>query len=78
MITPNKYTNLDLSLFSISSLMLSILITNQIISYDELLKNIIIKRGESAKSMFPPALSFLYSLNKIIYHKSIDSFELIV
>lgn len=76
MIYPNKYTNLDLSIFSISSLILSLLIKNQIVQYDELLQKIIHVKGDDSKPIFLQSIGFLYLLDKITYHSKLDAFEL--
>ena len=45
------------------------------IKYDELLGKVILARGNSAKEVFIPTLSFIYLLGKIEYTKEIDVIE---
>ena len=78
MIKPHKYLNLDLSVLSISGLILYILKRMNIMKYDELLNKVLLARGESAKEVFIPSLGFLYLLGKIEYHQDIDAIEYII
>jgi len=77
MIAPHKYLDLNLSLLNLGGLILNILKEDGAIKYDELLDRIILARGESAKDVFIPSLSFLYILGKIEYKKDIDTIEYI-
>ena len=77
MITPHKYLDLNLSLLNLGGLILSITKKEGAIKYDELLERIILLRGDNAKEVFTPTLSFLYILGKIEYQKNIDSIEFI-
>jgi hypothetical protein len=77
MIAPHKYLDLNLSLLNLGGLILSIVKEDSIIKYDELLEKVILSRGNNAKEVFIPALSFLYLLGKIEYKKDIDTIEYI-
>ena len=72
MLRPTKYTNVNLSLISISSEILKLLIKSKISSHPELLNKIIKSKGIDAKSIFLPSLSFLFLLGKIEYNKKTD------
>lgn len=77
MITPHKYLNLNLSILNLGGVVLSALKEDKAIKYDELLRKVILSRGENAKEVFIPTLSFLYALGKIEYRKDIDTIEYI-
>ena len=75
MIAPHKYLNLNLSVLNLGGLIINTLKEDKVVKYDELLKKVILARGESAKEVFIPTLSFLYALGKIEYRKDIDTIE---
>jgi hypothetical protein len=75
MITPHKYLNLNLSILNLGGLIIGTLKEHGAIKYDDLLKKVILARGENAKEVFIPTLSFLYVLGKIEYQKDIDTIE---
>jgi len=77
MITPHKYLDLNMSLVFLGSIVLVILKEERIIKYNELQEKVISATSENAKNLYNPALSFLYILGKIEYHRDIDSIELI-
>lgn len=77
MIAAHKYLDLNLSVLNMGGLILNIMKEFSMIKYDELLEKITLARGENAKEVFVPTLSFLYLLGKIEYHKDIDAIELI-
>jgi hypothetical protein len=77
MIAPHKYLDLNLSLLNLGGLILNILKDEGAVKYDELLEKVILVRGNSAKDVFIPTLSFLYILGKIEYQREIDSIEFI-
>lgn len=77
MIAPHKYLNLNLSVLNLGGVVLSILKEEGAVKYDELLEAVILKRGENAKEVFIPTLSFLYILGKVDYKKDIDTIEYI-
>jgi hypothetical protein len=76
MISPHKYLNLNLSVINLGGVILSILLEQEIMKYDELLERVLLNNGENAKEVFVPTLSFLYSIGKIEYRNEIDSIEL--
>ncbi|TXJ24668.1 MAG: hypothetical protein E6Q24_15965 [Chitinophagaceae bacterium] len=75
MITPHKYLNLNLSILNLGGLIIGLLKEGGATKYDELLNKVILARGENAKDVFIPTLSFLYLLGKIEYRKDIDTIE---
>lgn len=75
MITPHKYLNLNLSILNLGGLIIGLLKEDGATKYDELLNKVILARGENAKDVFIPTLSFLYLLGKIEYRKDIDTIE---
>lgn len=77
MIAPHKYLDLNLSLLNLGGVILSIIKKDGTVKYDELLERVILTRGNSAKDVFIPTLSFLYILGKIEYRKEIDTIEFI-
>jgi hypothetical protein len=77
MLLPHKYLNLELSVLSITAIILSIFRTDNLIRYDDLLQKLIDIKGEEVKETFLPSLSFLYLIGKIKYHQSLDSIEYI-
>lgn len=77
MIAPHKYLDLDLSLLNLGGIILDIVKNEGAVRYDELLDKIILARGDNAKEVFIPALSFLYLLGKIEYQRDIDTIEYI-
>ena len=77
MITPHKYLDLNLSVLNLGGLILNIIKEDGAVKYDELLNKVILARGDSAKEVFIPTLSFLYLLGKIEYQKDIDTIEYI-
>lgn len=76
MITPNKYLDLNLSVINLGGIILKILNKSGMTKYDDLLGIVIVMKGENAKEMFSPTLSFLFLLGKIQYHKDLDTIEL--
>jgi len=76
MITPHKYLNLDLSVISISALVIDRLIRFDLLKYEELLSMIESSFDARAKEIFPYALNFLFLLNKIHYLPEFDAFKL--
>jgi len=76
-ITPNKYTNVDLSVLGLSIEIMGVLKETRLEKYGSLSRKVIAKRGERAKNNFVYALVFLYSLNKIEYHPNQDLIGLV-
>lgn len=77
MIKPHKYLDLDNCIISISCSMIKELKSKRIMTYSELYSSIYKKHGENMKYFFVPSINFLFLLGKILYHKEIDSLELI-
>ncbi len=77
MIKPHKYLDLNLSVINLGGIVLSIMQNDVLLKYDELLNKVLLARGEAAKELFLPTLSFLYILGKVEYKKEIDSIELL-
>lgn len=76
MIKPDKYLNINISVINISANILKILIKKEIITYDELLMNLINKISSKVRELYIPSLSFLFLLDLIEYHDKLDSFTL--
>lgn len=77
MIAPHKYLDLNLSILNLGGVILTIVKNEGAVKYDELLERVILARGENAKEVFIPTLSFLYVLGKIEYQRDIDTIEFI-
>ncbi len=77
MIAPHKYLDLNLSILNLGGVILTIIKNEGAVKYDELLERLILARGENAKEVFIPTLSFLYVLGKIEYQRDIDTIEFI-
>ena len=75
MIAPHKYLDLNLSVLNLGGVILNILKKEEIIKYNDLLNKVILNRGENAKEVFLPTMSFLYLLGKVEYHKETDTLE---
>lgn len=76
MLKPDKHTNPELSVINISGLIIEQLRNNEIISYDDLLSNLVNQTSESAKDVFLYSLFFLYLLDKIEYISDLDALRL--
>ena len=74
---PNKHSNPQLSILHISAIIIDKLLPEEPILYDDLLAFVIAQTSPGAKSVLPYALSFLYSLQKIVYTKEYDCFRLV-
>ncbi|MDI9312610.1 MAG: hypothetical protein QM535_20540 [Limnohabitans sp.] len=75
MITPHKYLDLNLSLINLGGIIISIIKTEQIIKYDDLLNRVIAHTSENSKQVFTQSLSFLFILGKIKYNTNNDTLE---
>jgi hypothetical protein len=75
MLKPTKHMNLEISTLNIASILLKEISNNKILKYDVLFDKLSKKIGDNAKFNFTNALSLLYLLGKIEYHKKTDSFE---
>jgi hypothetical protein len=76
MITPDKYFDLKNSVINVSASIIMALKKINVLSYDELEKELCKSLGEESKNIFPYALNFLFLLDKIEYHNSIYSFTI--
>jgi hypothetical protein len=72
MLRPTKYTNVNVSVLAVSCELLKVFKKNKTATYSEILNTIINKKGIEAKSIFLPALSFLFLLGKIEYYERTD------
>ncbi len=77
MLKPNKYTNVGLSVIGISAEILFQLSKEPSQKYNRLLRKIMYRLGENAKTNFLPALLFLFSTGKIKYYSKEDAIELL-
>ena len=76
MLKPDKHTNPVLSVVNISGLIIEQIKNNDIVSYDDLLSNLVNLTSESVKDVFLYSLSFLYLLDKIEYIPDLDALRL--
>ena len=77
MLRPNKYTDIGLSVVGISAEVLRLLRADPAQKYTQLLGKVTHRLGDEAKTNFLLALTFLYSLGQIEYHKDEDVVELV-
>ena len=77
MITPDKYTNLDLSLVNIGGVILRSLCGCTIQKYEDLENHVSAILGDNSKVLFIQALCFLYAIGKINYQPTSDTINLI-
>ncbi len=67
--------NPRLSAIHVGGLIIKTLKDSGMLTFDELLTNLVHKLGPKVKEVFLPSLSFLFLVGKIYYHQQIDSFE---
>lgn len=72
MLRPTKYTNVNVSVLAISCELLKIFKKNKTATYSEVLNAVINKKGVEAKTIFLPALNFLFLIGKIEYYERTD------
>ena len=75
MIKPDKHTNLDISILSISAFILTTINRRKVIGYDQMLKKTIKQFDEGSKEIYPYALNFLFLLGKLDYDAQKDTFS---
>lgn len=78
MITPNKHTQIKMSIPYLAGIALKEITHSGIIKYDDLRSSVTSKVGQSVGDSFEYAISFLFLLNKIMYNQSSDSFTLVL
>jgi len=76
MLKQDKHTNPVLSVVNIAGLIIEQIKSNEIISYDDLLSNLVKQTSESVKDVFLYFLSFLYLLDKVEYIPDLDALRL--
>ena len=76
MLKPDKHTNPVLSVVNIAGLIIEQIKNNEIVSYDDLLNNLINQTSESVKEVFLYSLSFLYLLDRVEYIPDLDALRL--
>jgi hypothetical protein len=76
MITPNKHTQIKMSIPYLAGIALKEITHSGIIKYDDLRNSVTNEVGQSLGDSFEYAMSFLFLLNKIMYNQSSDSFTL--
>lgn len=69
--------NIEMSVISVSMDILTILVKEKVVKYNDLYSRIISKRGNDVRENFLLALNFLFILKKISYHQSDDVVELV-
>ena len=72
MIEVDKHTNIDLTIVSVSAVILEVLRPQQSLTYLELLKKVTSKIGDAAAFNYPYGLDFLYLIGVIDYDLSND------
>jgi len=78
MLKPTKHLNLEYSVLNISSVLLKILMENKIIGYDDLLRRLIVIKGQRVKGLYLKSLCFLFAIRKIKYYKNKDVIEFVL
>ncbi len=78
MIVPDKYTNLNLSIVNIGSIVLKSLYSCNIQKYEDLENYVSSVLGDNSKLLFAQALTFLYAIGKINYQQSSDTINLVL
>jgi len=73
---PDKHLNPRLSVIHIGGLIIKALKDRGMLKFDELLSILIDQTDPRVKEVFLLAISFLFLLGKVQYHRKIDSFEL--
>ncbi len=74
MLRPNKHMNPDRSVLTLAAVLLAHLREQRVESYDGLVE--VARRGfDGADSVFIPAISLLFVLGTVTYHRKSDSFE---
>ncbi len=76
MLKPDKHTNPILSVINIAGLIIIQIKNDEIVSYNDLLNNLINKTSNSVKDVFHYSLSFLYLLDKVEYISELDALRL--
>ena len=76
MITPDKYFDLKNSVINVSASIIRALQRINVLTYDELEKEVDKMVGDDTQNIFPYALNFLFLLDKIEYNNSIYSFTI--
>lgn len=74
---PDKHTDIRLSVFVVSAKIVSILKSNGIAKYQDVLDQLTEQINEDVKYVYPHSIFFLYTLSKLKYHSDIDSVELV-
>lgn len=74
MLRPTKHTHPDHTVVNVTLNLLSHIRLKRIASFDEM-RSIVRKISPNDEALYLPALSLLYLLGTIEYHKKIDSFE---
>lgn len=72
MLRPTKYTNPNISILAISAELLKLGKSTNSYSYPDLLDKVVARKGIEAKSMFLPALNFLFLVGKVQYEQKGD------
>ncbi|MCX8473773.1 MAG: hypothetical protein ORN85_09000 [Sediminibacterium sp.] len=76
MITPDKYFDLNNSVINVSAAIIRALQKINVLTYNELEKEVHKMLGEDSKNVFLYALNFLFLLDKIEYNNSIYTFTI--
>ncbi len=76
MIRPSKHAHPDLTIVSVSFVILERLKSKRTETYSDLL-NLVEKRTKNAKALFLPAINLLFLLGLIKYLPKVDRFEIV-
>ena len=76
MLKPDKHTNPMLSVINIAGLIIGQIRNDEIVTYDDLLSNLVNQTSERVKDIFLYSLSFLYLLDKVEYIPDLDALKL--
>lgn len=77
MLKPNKHFDLEISVLHISSIVMSELLKQNILSYSKAVDIVVKRLGEDGRYNLMSAINLLFLLGKIEYHIKNDTLELI-
>ena len=77
MLKPTKHSHPDKTVLGVCSILIERLKKRRIESFDDL-RTFVSKKVEGGELLFVPALSFLFIMGVVEYHKKTDSFEFLI
>ena len=75
MLKPTKHLDPTFSVLNVAAQVLTVLVRQRTIKYDELYDKLEKRFGDNLRPVFLPSISYLYLLGKIEYHAKNDTFE---